>query len=80
MVWKSFKLILGIRYEVKVSMKRRVLWFSLIAVFIALVLLGFLVNSIFFYVVLVLAMIIMHLFGHRHGHEREESENQHETH
>ena len=61
-------------------MQKRILMLSLAAVFVVLVLLGFLVNSLFFYVVLVLAMIIMHLFGHGHGHHQEESRDQHDTH
>ena len=61
-------------------MKKRTLILSIAVVFGALVLLGFLVNSLFFYAVLVLAMIIMHLFGHGHGHHQEESGDQHETH
>ena len=58
-------------------MKKRTLILSIAVVFAALVLLGFLVNSLFFYVILVLAMIIMHLFGH--GHHQEENKDQHET-
>jgi len=61
-------------------MRRRILIVTFIAVFVVLVLLGFLVNSFFFYLVLVLAMIIMHLFGHGHGRHQEESEDGHETH
>ena len=61
-------------------MQKRALILSLAVVFAALVLLGFLVNSLFFYVVLVLAMIIMHLFGHGHEHHQEKSGDQHETH
>ncbi len=61
-------------------MKKRTLILPIAVVFAALVLLGFLVNGLFFYVILVLAMIIMHLFGHGHGHHQEESRDQHDTH
>ena len=62
-------------------MQKRLLIIALAVVFVVFVVLGFLVNSLFFYAVLVLAMIVLHLFGHGHGgHGQEDRKDQHQNH